>query len=769
MIENSHQNSYPSAVRLGVPLLVFFGTVFLIVAAVKFHVVGAIHSDFVLARPMGMPVTCALLGVAAFVAARWFFGKPTQALSKKLLATLVVLLPLMGLFGVIEGAASDAAKPLGGTLGGLLARAFLGMGPMLAGAVFALLALFGAFLAQRILVQAPTLAIDPYTLLRRAQVKSPASTAAAAPTHTGDEGISEVRTVPGGGELFSEATELAAPPEDLVTEAGDVAVAEADVESDAGEMEAVEPFHVPDDEPPPPPRRIPILAGVVDEPSDDLVEEDEEIEPPARRPTSADLFSSVIAHEATEVAAQSITLDDDEDLETVDAPAASTEEEAHADASEPFRAEIPIARELTAEQAEATKPIELAELIEAASAPSEGTVAVHQPDLFGAGIWSTPTVAADPHDDEPLGTAVVETTASGADDSSVAVATSTAGAVLDSAPTFQPGAAHGDPEDAVEEIDETPSDVWSESEPEPEFVEVDHDEALVAELLADDEPATDVAANSAVEDEPTEQSAAREPVITAGHAEAETTVSPTAAVDAPAPAEDLSPVMSEGVAIEPESSTAAAASSEASDPGPDTAPKAARRSQPRKRRAHVADEDTTPLFAEPELPPEPVQDAEPAGGDAALAPQLVDGPASTAAAPPRTTRKRRTETDEWAQWDEGRAKPAKRAAKAPAPSPIETPASAASTEAARHRAGERPLFEGADDPNPDLLQRAIALVIEEDRCSVSMLQRSLGVTFGEATSLIDRMFQQGVVGPYQPTGRREVLARKTPQEQTAES
>ena len=43
---------------------------------------------------------------------------------------------------------------------------------------------------------------------------------------------------------------------------------------------------------------------------------------------------------------------------------------------------------------------------------------------------------------------------------------------------------------------------------------------------------------------------------------------------------------------------------------------------------------------------------------------------------------------------------------------------------------------------------------------MSLLQRNLGVTFGEATALIDRMFQQGVVGPYQPTGRRDVVKRK---------
>ena len=59
----------------------------------------------------------------------------------------------------------------------------------------------------------------------------------------------------------------------------------------------------------------------------------------------------------------------------------------------------------------------------------------------------------------------------------------------------------------------------------------------------------------------------------------------------------------------------------------------------------------------------------------------------------------------------------------------------------------------------DSYDRAVALVIAEDRCSVSLLQRNLGVTFGEATALIDRMYQQGVVGPYQPTGRRDVVKR----------
>jgi hypothetical protein len=114
----------------------------------------------------------------------------------------------------------------------------------------------------------------------------------------------------------------------------------------------------------------------------------------------------------------------------------------------------------------------------------------------------------------------------------------------------------------------------------------------------------------------------------------------------------------------------------------------------------------------------------------------------------RPKRRMRSAKKDWASWDEPKSKerPRLRLVKSDEPAAEETETQA-----------EIPVAtSGADDS----YDRAVKLVVKEDRCSVSLLQRNLGVTFGEATALIDRMYQQGVVGPYQPTGRRDVLVNK---------
>ena len=58
----------------------------------------------------------------------------------------------------------------------------------------------------------------------------------------------------------------------------------------------------------------------------------------------------------------------------------------------------------------------------------------------------------------------------------------------------------------------------------------------------------------------------------------------------------------------------------------------------------------------------------------------------------------------------------------------------------------------------ELLPRAIAIVQEQKRASISMLQRQLRIGYSRAARLIDTMEQQGIIGP-DPGGSRsrEVL------------
>ncbi len=52
---------------------------------------------------------------------------------------------------------------------------------------------------------------------------------------------------------------------------------------------------------------------------------------------------------------------------------------------------------------------------------------------------------------------------------------------------------------------------------------------------------------------------------------------------------------------------------------------------------------------------------------------------------------------------------------------------------------------------------AVAVVIDRDQCSVSLLQRELGISFAKAAATVEQMEKDRIVGPYQGSGHREVL------------
>ena len=60
-----------------------------------------------------------------------------------------------------------------------------------------------------------------------------------------------------------------------------------------------------------------------------------------------------------------------------------------------------------------------------------------------------------------------------------------------------------------------------------------------------------------------------------------------------------------------------------------------------------------------------------------------------------------------------------------------------------------------------LFEDAVGLVRKQGRASISLLQRRLGIGYSRAARLIDRMEDQGIVGPYEGAGTlRELLLRK---------
>ncbi|MEM7456894.1 MAG: DNA translocase FtsK, partial [Planctomycetota bacterium] len=62
-----------------------------------------------------------------------------------------------------------------------------------------------------------------------------------------------------------------------------------------------------------------------------------------------------------------------------------------------------------------------------------------------------------------------------------------------------------------------------------------------------------------------------------------------------------------------------------------------------------------------------------------------------------------------------------------------------------------------DNSRDDLYEKAVDVIVREQRGSVSLLQRNLGIGYGRSARLIDYMAEDGIVGPYNGSKAREVL------------
>jgi DNA segregation ATPase FtsK/SpoIIIE, S-DNA-T family len=57
----------------------------------------------------------------------------------------------------------------------------------------------------------------------------------------------------------------------------------------------------------------------------------------------------------------------------------------------------------------------------------------------------------------------------------------------------------------------------------------------------------------------------------------------------------------------------------------------------------------------------------------------------------------------------------------------------------------------------DLYDQAIRVVLRDKKCSTSYIQRRLGIGYNKAASLVERMEKEGLVGPANHAGKREIL------------
>jgi S-DNA-T family DNA segregation ATPase FtsK/SpoIIIE len=68
---------------------------------------------------------------------------------------------------------------------------------------------------------------------------------------------------------------------------------------------------------------------------------------------------------------------------------------------------------------------------------------------------------------------------------------------------------------------------------------------------------------------------------------------------------------------------------------------------------------------------------------------------------------------------------------------------------------------GSGDGEKGLYDQAVAVVAREGKASTSFIQRHLNIGYNRAAKLIEQMEKQGIVGPANHVGKREVLVRRT--------
>ena len=66
------------------------------------------------------------------------------------------------------------------------------------------------------------------------------------------------------------------------------------------------------------------------------------------------------------------------------------------------------------------------------------------------------------------------------------------------------------------------------------------------------------------------------------------------------------------------------------------------------------------------------------------------------------------------------------------------------------------------DGEKGLYDQAVSVVAREGKASTSFIQRHLNIGYNRAAKLIEQMEKEGVVGPANHVGKREVLIRRVP-------
>jgi S-DNA-T family DNA segregation ATPase FtsK/SpoIIIE len=81
-------------------------------------------------------------------------------------------------------------------------------------------------------------------------------------------------------------------------------------------------------------------------------------------------------------------------------------------------------------------------------------------------------------------------------------------------------------------------------------------------------------------------------------------------------------------------------------------------------------------------------------------------------------------------------------------------------DAAEEEAEDTAVFDKSDmaaEDGNDLYDKAVKVILRDKKCSTSYIQRRLGIGYNKAASLVERMEKDGLVGPANHVGKREIL------------
>ncbi|HST94251.1 MAG TPA: DNA translocase FtsK, partial [Microvirga sp.] len=73
--------------------------------------------------------------------------------------------------------------------------------------------------------------------------------------------------------------------------------------------------------------------------------------------------------------------------------------------------------------------------------------------------------------------------------------------------------------------------------------------------------------------------------------------------------------------------------------------------------------------------------------------------------------------------------------------------------------GDAPVFDQGEfgSGSGDLYDQAVAVVLRDKKASTSYIQRRLQIGYNRAASLMERMEKEGIVGPANHAGKRDIL------------